>query len=184
MKPFYKYDRVKIADLKPYKKNARQHSPAQIDQIVAAISEYGFTNPVLIDEKNNLIAGHGRLEAARILEMSHVPAITVTGLTERKRKALVIADNKLALNSIWDFELLGAEIMALTDAKSFDVEILGFSEKELANLIGADESDDQKDNTNYTGDRSLLMIEFSKESDCESLYDELIERGFECKILT
>jgi len=102
MTDFYENKIAKIDDLIPYALNSRTHSDAQVAQIAASIREFGFTNPVLIDEQNNLIAGHGRLLAARKLNMDAVPAVVVSGLDDRKRRALVIADNKLALNAGWD----------------------------------------------------------------------------------
>jgi hypothetical protein len=99
-----------IERLIPYARNARTHSDAQIAQIAGSIREFGFTNPVLIDEKGGLIAGHGRVLGARQLGMTQVPTITLTGLTEVQRRAYVIADNKLALNAGWDPELLRLEL--------------------------------------------------------------------------
>ena len=99
---FFNHAIVKVDELIPYALNSRTHSDDQVAQIAASIREFGFTNPVLVDDKMNLIAGHGRLLAARKLKLEEVPAITVTGLDDRKRRALVIADNKLALNADWD----------------------------------------------------------------------------------
>ena len=103
---FFKHTILKVDDLIPFALNSRTHSDDQIAQIAASIREFGFTNPVLIDANNNLIAGHGRVLAARKLKLKKVPAIVVTGLDERKRRALVIADNKLALNADWDIDVL------------------------------------------------------------------------------
>lgn len=94
----------------PYINNSRTHSEAQIHQITASIVEFGFTNPVLIDEKGMIIAGHGRVEAAKALGIDEVPTITLKGLTDIQRQAYVIADNKLSLNSDWDYENLRQEI--------------------------------------------------------------------------
>jgi ParB-like chromosome segregation protein Spo0J len=129
----YEHQIVKIDDLIPYALNSRTHSEQQVAQIAASIREFGFTNPVLIDDQNNLIAGHGRVLAARKLKMSEVPAIIVTGLDERKRRALIIADNKLALNSTWDEEALKVE---LEDLASDFGQLIGFSEEELVNILG------------------------------------------------
>ena len=96
---FYSHKVVSVEDLIPYALNSRTHSDQQVAQLAASIREFGFTNPVLVDEQNNLIAGHGRLLAARKLKLDKVPAVVVTGLDDRKRRALVIADNKLALNA-------------------------------------------------------------------------------------
>lgn len=114
----------KISDLMPYANNARTHSEEQVAQICASIREFGFTNPLLIDESGGIIAGHGRLAAAKILKMDEVPTIELKGLSEAQKKAYVIADNQLALNAGWDFELLNKEIEKLKD-EQFDMDILG-----------------------------------------------------------
>ena len=129
---FFEHTITKVDALIPYALNSRTHSDEQVAQIAASIREFGFTNPVLVDEDSNLIAGHGRLLAARKLNMTEVPAITVTGLDERKRRALVIADNKIALNSDWDIDALKVE---LEDLASDFGELMGFSQDELVELL-------------------------------------------------
>ncbi len=130
---------VKVGDLIPYALNSRTHSDAQIAQLAASIREFGFTNPVLIDKDKNIIAGHGRVLAARKLQIESVPCIVVTGLDDRKRRALIIADNKLALNAGWDEDALKIE---LEDLAADYGELIGFSEEELILLAGiADETD-------------------------------------------
>ena len=129
---FFEHKVSNVADLIPYALNSRTHSDQQIAQLAAAIREFGFTNPVLVDEENNLIAGHGRLLAARKLKMDQVPSIVVAGLDDRRRRALVIADNKLALNAEWDVEALGVELDDL--AEEFG-ELMGFSQDELVALM-------------------------------------------------
>lgn len=121
-----KIEYVATDDLIPYVNNSRTHSESQIKQIAASIREFGFTNPILIDEGGSVIAGHGRLVAAELLDLDEVPTITLEGLTEAQRKAYVIADNKLALNSGWDDELLKIEIETLKNL-DFDLDILGWS---------------------------------------------------------
>jgi DNA modification methylase len=133
---FYSHKIVSVEDLIPYALNSRTHSDQQVAQLAASIREFGFTNPVLVDEQNNLIAGHGRLLAARKLKLDKVPAVVVTGLDDRKRRALVIADNKLALNAGWDEEALRVELEDL--AGDFG-ELMGFSEDELVALLKQDE---------------------------------------------
>ena len=123
-----------VAELKPYENNARTHSKEQVQQLVASMQEFGFTNPVLVDEEGRVIAGHGRLEAARILQVESVPTITVSGLTDEQRRALVLADNKLALNAGWDIDLLRAELGDLQSA-GFDISVIGFDTEELRNLF-------------------------------------------------
>ena len=133
---FYNHTVAKVEDLIPYALNSRTHSDEQVAQLAASIREFGFTNPVLIDEKNNLIAGHGRLLAARKLKLEQVPAVVVTGLDDRKRRALVIADNKLALNAGWDEEALRVELEDLAGDFS---ELMGFTDEELAKLLKGDD---------------------------------------------
>lgn len=117
----------------PYVNNSRTHSDEQVLQVASSIKEFGFTNPLLIDEQGGIIAGHGRLMAANKLGLEQVPTITLVGLSEAQRKAYVIADNKLALNSGWDNELLSLEIAQLGDM-GFDIDLLGFDADELAEL--------------------------------------------------
>jgi DNA modification methylase len=114
-----------------YAKNSRTHSPEQISQIAASITEFGFTNPVLIDSNNSIIAGHGRVLAAIELGMDTVPTITLAGLSEAQKKAYIIADNKLALNAGWDFDTLRDEMAALGEL-DFDLDLTGFSTEEIA----------------------------------------------------
>ena len=125
---------IQVADLMPYAKNSRTHSEEQIAQIAGSIREFGFTNPVLIDEQSGIIAGHGRVLAARKLGMEHVPTITLHGLSDTQKRAYIIADNKLALNAGWDDELLALEFEEL-DSDGFDLLIAGFDALELANLF-------------------------------------------------
>ncbi len=127
---FYEYAVRAVESLIPYARNSRTHSDEQISQIAASIREFGFTNPVLVDEVGGIIAGHGRVMAARKLSMLEVPVLVLAGLSETKKRAYVIADNKIALNAGWDEEMLRVELEALSDA-DFDLDILGFSDDEL-----------------------------------------------------
>ena len=130
-----------IADLRPYARNARTHSKKQIKQIAASIERFGFTNPVLVSGDLEIIAGHGRLEAAKLLGWRRVPTLALSHLTEDERRAYVLADNKLALNAGWDKETLAIELQALVDC-DFDIEVTGFSlaEGDFA-LVDAREAD-------------------------------------------
>lgn len=121
------------ADLIPYINNSRTHSESQIKQVAASINEFGFTNPIIIDEGNTILAGHGRLQAAQLLGMDKVPTQSVEGWSGAKKKAYIIADNKLALNAGWDFELLKIELDTIKSL-DFDVELTGFDEGEILNL--------------------------------------------------
>jgi len=120
--------------LKPYDRNARTHSTEQIAQIVASIQEFGFTNPILVDENDGIIAGHGRLMAARDLQMQTVPVVVLSHLSPAQRRAYILADNKLALNAGWDDTLLAAELESLSEI-DFDISLLGWSNDELAELL-------------------------------------------------
>lgn len=128
-----------VADLIPYARNSRTHNEEQISQIMASIKEFGFTNPILIGSDNVIIAGHGRLLAAQRLGLTEVPVICLPDLTETQRKALVIADNKIALNAGWDEEMLALEMKELEES-DFNLDILGFSEDELKELENFGES--------------------------------------------
>ena len=123
-----------LTGLIPYVNNSRTHDDAQVAQIAASIREFGFTNPILIDPDGGIIAGHGRVLAARKLKLKEVPCIELGHLTPAQRKAYVIADNKLALNAGWDFDLLRVELEQLAD-DGFNLDLTGFSEEELAALL-------------------------------------------------
>lgn len=131
----------KVADLVPYAKNSRTHSDAQVAQIASSIREFGWTNPILVDEAGGIIAGHGRLLAAKSLGEKSVPCIVLEGLSDQQKRALVIADNKLALNAGWDEALLSSELQGLLD-EGFDLDLLGFAEDELAALFADDVLDE------------------------------------------
>jgi ParB-like chromosome segregation protein Spo0J len=128
-----------IDRLIPYARNARTHSDAQIAQIAASIREFGFTNPVLIDAVGGIIAGHGRVLGARRLGWAEIPCVRLAHLTEAQKRAYVIADNKLALNAGWDEEILALEIDDLRQ-DGLDLGLIGFSDKEIARILAADDS--------------------------------------------
>jgi hypothetical protein len=123
----------KTEELIPYVLNSRTHTEAQVAQIAASIREFGFTNPILLDGESGILAGHGRVMAARLLQLDAVPTIEISNLTESQKKAYVIADNKLALNAGWDENLLALEIEELKN-QDYDIELLGFSNDELKEL--------------------------------------------------
>ncbi len=127
-----------VEQLIPYQNNARTHSEEQIAQIAASIQEFGWTNPILVGPDYVVIAGHARLAAAKKLRLIEVPVIVLGHLTEAQRRALVIADNQLALNAGWDTDLLRVELRAL-QAEEFDLDLIGFGESELAELLANDE---------------------------------------------
>ena len=172
---------IKIKDLKPYDYNTRDHSTEQIMQVKESIKKYGFTNPLLIDEKNNIIAGHCRLEAIKALNnldfkdnpILELPCIIVKDLSEVDFKALSIIDNKLALNATWNEKNLLNELESL-EFVNFDLSELGFSENEINNIIGENE----------IKEIFKIVLEFENESELENNYNKLTEMGYKCKILT
>jgi hypothetical protein len=123
-----------VGDLIPYARNARTHSDRQVAEIAASIQAFGWTNPILVDGENGIIAGHGRLLAARKLKLAAVPVIELAGLSEAEKRAYVLADNRLALNAGWDEDLLAAEIADL-DALGIDLTLAGFDAGEIGSLI-------------------------------------------------
>ena len=131
--------KVKVSDLIPYANNSRTHSDEQVLQIASSIKEFGFLNPVIIDAENGIIAGHGRVMAAKKLGLDDVPCIDASHLSEAQKKAYIIADNKLALNAGWDDEILRIEFEALKEL-DFDLSLTGFSEDELKELSFDDDA--------------------------------------------
>jgi DNA modification methylase len=130
----YEHSIQKVSDLIPYVNNSRTHSDEQVNQVAASIKEFGFTSPVLIDEQGGLIAGHGRVMAAKKLGIDEVPCITLSGLTEAQKKAYIIADNQLPLNAGWDLDKLKLEVETLKEL-DFDVDLLGFDDEFLDGLL-------------------------------------------------
>ena len=127
-------EQLKVGDLIPYVNNSRTHSDEQVMQVASSIKEFGFTNPILIDDDSGIIAGHGRLMAAKKLGLDEVPCIRLGHLSEAQRKAYVIADNQLALNSGWDLDSLRVEIERL-DELDFDMGLLGFDADVITKLL-------------------------------------------------
>ena len=160
----YEIENLPTEQLIPYANNARTHSDAQVAQIAASIREFGFNNPILIDENDTIIAGHGRYAAALRLALDSVPCIRLSHLSETQRKAYIIADNKIALNSGWDEELLALEIENLKNA-DFDLGVLGFDPSELGikamdYSILDDENIDKQLDEMADGVRKAIQIEF------------------------
>jgi ParB-like chromosome segregation protein Spo0J len=134
--PDPKIEMLKTEDLVPYARNSRTHSDEQVAQIAASIKEFGFTNPVLVDDKNGIIAGHGRVTAAYKLGITEVPCVRLSHLSETQKRAYVIADNQLATKSGWNYDMLSVEIDELNDAK-YNISLVGFTPEELENMIGS-----------------------------------------------
>lgn len=133
---FHAHEQRLVSTLVPYERNARTHSRDQVAQLVESIRKFGFTNPLLIDDAGRVIAGHGRLMAAKELGLESVPCIIVAGLSDAERRALILADNKLALNAGWDEDLLAEELRALQDV-GFDLSLTGFSLEEIDRVAPA-----------------------------------------------
>jgi ParB-like chromosome segregation protein Spo0J len=139
MQPSLQVESIPLDRVLPYAENARTHSAAQVAQIAASIAEFGFVNPVLVDAEGVLIAGHGRVMAARQLGIASVPAIRLGHPSEAQARALRLADNQIALNSGWDETLLAAEIARIRHEAVVDLDVLGFSGMELDRLLAAAE---------------------------------------------
>jgi hypothetical protein len=159
---------VAVDKLIPYAKNSRTHSEAQIAQIAASIKEFGFRNPILVDG-TGVIAGHGRLLAARKLNLKQVPTIDCSDLTEPQKKAYIIADNKLAMNAGWDSELLAVEMEELLKG-NFNLELLGFTEGELDELLDTTPQEaelgllpDEKLGNFLNGDTKILRLAYDEQ---------------------
>ena len=140
---------VEINKLIPYINNARTHSVEQINRLRSSLREFGFINPVIIDKDYGIIAGHGRVIAAKEEGIEKVPCVLVDYLTETQKKAYILADNRMALDAGWDEELLKLEIEAL-QGEAFDIGLTGFDEKDLADLFKADEEDVKDDDYDLT----------------------------------
>ena len=153
---------VSLDKLVPYVNNARTHSPEQIGKLRSSLREFGFINPVIIDRDFGIIAGHGRVLAAREEGITEIPCVFVDHLTEAQKKAYIIADNRMALDAGWDEELLRVEIEAL-QAESFDIALTGFDDKELADLFGKE--DDEVEDDEYDLTAALEKASFVKRGD-------------------
>lgn len=165
MKKEMQYYLADVNDLIPYIRNARTHSESQIAQIAASIKEFGFLSPILIAEDNTILAGHGRLAAARKLGLKQVPCVKESHLTETQRRAYIIADNELSLNAGWDDEMLAIEISELQGA-DFDLDLLGFDESELASIF---EDNKEVEDDDFDVEEELKKPCFSKAGDIWTL---------------
>ena len=177
-----------IDRLVPYERNSRTHSPEQVAQIAASISEFGFVNPILVDSDAGVIAGHCRLAAARDLGLDEVPVVVLDHLTAEQRKAYVIADNKLALNADWDMGLLQQEVAGL-QLQDFDLSLMGWSEDELAGLLDPEGIDDDlppgaDDPGKEYSQKYAVAVECADEAEQARVYEELVANGYACRPLT
>lgn len=178
-----KIEKIALAQLVPYAQNARTHSAAQVQQIADSIREFGWTNPILIDEGGGIIAGHGRTLAAKMLGMTEVPCIRLTHLTEAQKRAYVIADNKLALNAGWDDEMLAKELGALVDA-GYDASHIGFDADELTKLLGTESQSNTDESRPDLAEKWEIAIECSGESEQVALLGRFKTEGLKCRALT
>jgi len=175
------------AALTPYARNARTHSPEQVRQIAASITEFGFTNPVLIDGEGGIIAGHGRVMAAQSLGLEQVPCLRLAHLTDAQKRAYILADNQLALNAGWDESLLSLE---LTELQGLDVDLgaIGFDAKDLERLLNFDsrqgpgEGDGKPGGIEYQ-EKFAVLVECRDEPEQASIYNRLTAQGLACKVL-
>ena len=151
----------------PYDKNAREHSTEQVAQIAASISEFGFLNPILVDSNDGIVAGHGRLSAAKELALDVVPVVVLDHLTENQKKAYVLVDNKLAENATWNEDLLAEEIIKL-NLQDFDLNILGWSDEELEALQqdgwASDIDDPASDGEHMDAIKARIVVELDAEN--------------------
>jgi ParB-like chromosome segregation protein Spo0J len=171
-------DMVKTDDLIPYVNNSRTHSDEQVTQIASSIKEFGFTNPILTDGEGGIIAGHGRLMAAKKLGLTEVPTIALEGLTEAQKKAYVIADNRLALNASWDMDVLIQEVEILSEL-DFDLSLLGFDDIELAKMFDNEEPELKEQEYNEVFN---VIVECSDEFEQEKIFNRLDTEGYKCRV--
>ncbi|WP_322893479.1 MULTISPECIES: ParB/Srx family N-terminal domain-containing protein [unclassified Yoonia] len=149
-------EQVELAALLPYARNSRTHNETQVKKIMASMQEFGFTNPVLASDDGEIIAGHGRVLAAKKLGLTHVPVIRLSHLTEAQRRAYVIADNRLALDAGWDEELLELELGELQD--HIDLSLTGFNDDELSRLVIDERSLDAAEDKPETVEKKPQMV--------------------------
>ena len=179
--PADKVERRLIAELIPYARNARTHSDAQVAQIAASITEWGWTTPVLVDETGSIIAGHGRVMAARKLGLEDVPVMVASGWSEAQKKAYVLADNQLALNAGWDIDLLKIEIGDL-DAEGFNLDLIGFDQIELAKFFDQESIFDKDLKEQEYKEVFNIIIECQDETEQEKIFNRLDTEGYKCRI--
>ena len=184
--PADKVERWDITKLVPYARNSRTHSDEQISQLAASIKEWGWTTPVLVDEDGSIIAGHGRTLAAQRLKMTEVPVMVAKGWSDAKKRAYVIADNRLAENAGWNEEMLRLELAEL-DAAGFDLELTGFTGDDLTKAMFGDdaldfepdEPEEQQVNSSFE-----ISVTCADESEQEKIYEMLTKQGLKCRVLT
>jgi ParB-like chromosome segregation protein Spo0J len=179
--PADRVERRSVDALVPYARNARKHTPGQVRQVAASIKEWGWTIPVLIDEQGGIIAGHARILAAQKLGLVSVPVMIAIGWPEDKKAAYIIADNKLALNAEWDDETLKSEFERLEE--SFDLDLTGFSDRELDRLLGDEEDEAGRGASKLAGFGFSIVVECTNEEEQAKLLQRLEDEGLKCRCL-
>lgn len=174
-----KIQEIEIEKLIPYARNSRTHSDDQVAQIAASIKEFGWTNPILVDGEAGIIAGHGRLAAARKLGLKKIPVIELSYLTPTQKKALIIADNKLALNAGWDNDMLALEFKEL-NIEGFDLKLLGFDKIELGKLFDEEQEKELKEES-YS-EVFNVIVECKNEEEQEKIFNRLDTEGYKCRV--
>jgi ParB-like chromosome segregation protein Spo0J len=167
-----------LSRLRPYERNPRTHSAEQVDKIARSIQAYGFTNPILVDENDGILAGHGRLMAARKLRLAEVPVIPLTGLTEEQKRAYIIMDNRLALDAGWDEDLLRGELEALQE-ENFDLLLTGFEEEELEEILAGEGT--PSDPTDPSDAKIGVFVNCRSSRQQKQVLALLNERGYDCR---
>jgi hypothetical protein len=176
-------ERRSVESLIPYARNARTHSDEQVAQIAASIKEWGWTTPVLVDETGQIIAGHGRVMAARKLGIEEIPVMVASGWSEAQRRAYVLADNKIALNSGWDMDLLKVELQDIGDM-SFDLDKIGFSVEEMTSFFVEAENENKIPKQKELKNTFEVAIECESEMQQEDIFNRLTQEGYKCRVLT
>lgn len=182
-----KVEQVSIEALIPYARNARKHSDEQVAQIAASIREFGFNNPVLIDAENGIIAGHGRVLAARKLGLKDAPCLRLKHLTENQRRAYILADNRLAeLGGGWDEEMLGVELSDLNE-EGFDLGVAGWTQEDINKILGGDEAADPEaaatDDGGYFAEQYAVTVVCRGEAHQREIFQRLTSEGLTCKVV-
>ena len=170
-----------IERLIPYARNSRTHSEAQSAQIATSMKEWGVTSAVLVDEDGGIIAGHGRVLAARKLGKTEMAVMIARGWTDAQKKAYVIADNQLALNAGWDKELLRVEFAELEEL-GFDLELTGFSVDEMANIFDDSEQKDTEPAEQSYAETFSIVVECESEEEQERIFNRLDSEGYKCRV--
>ena len=151
-----KIENKKLDELNADVNNSRVHNDEQIEQLANSIREFGFTNPIIIDEDNSVLAGHGRLKAAERAGLEKVPTLKLLGLSDLQKRAYIITDNKIGLNAEWDDDILQRELRALTEG-DFDIAALGWNQKEMKSFVGLDPLEGLDIEKEFEADQEILL---------------------------